>query len=98
MKSRKPQTIKLAEGTRLNKQTLAAIRNQIDATENGRIRVPGLGLLVVKTVEKEKEGHTLTSKIIRLRLSGTERLRRAAEAGAEPSQQPETQPPIEETL
>jgi hypothetical protein len=58
---------------------LNALRTEIETTENGKVRARGLGVFIIKTLTKEVDGQTVTTKRIKLRLgSGKARKLRPA--------------------
>jgi hypothetical protein len=71
---------------RLLKDSFGALRSEIEATENGKVRVRGLGVFIIKTVTKGVEGQVVTSKRVKLRLAGGKARKRQPappEAGSE---------------
>jgi len=58
------------------KAGLRALRSKIEATENGKVRVRGLGVFIIKTSTKEVEGQVVTSKRVKLRLAGNKARKR----------------------
>ncbi len=82
------------------RRALAALRQQIEATENGKVRAPGLGVFIVKTTTREAEGHSITRRRVVLRMGGRGRSRGNLEntpLPATPYPPLPANPPTEET-
>jgi hypothetical protein len=59
-----------ARAAKLVQQVLEAIGKQIEETAEGRVTVQGLGMFIIKNVEREKDGTKATVKRITFRVKG----------------------------
>jgi len=59
-----------ARVAKLVQRVLEAIGKQIEDTAEGRVTVPGLGMFIIKNVEREKDGAKATVKRITFRVKG----------------------------
>ena len=48
--------------------SFTVLRKKLQSLDNGRVPVPGLGVFVVRTVDRKNDGSDKTKKSIRLRL------------------------------
>jgi hypothetical protein len=87
MNPKKPKKLQLKRNQKSSRYFFEKLRQEIEATSEGKLRVPGLGIFIVKTTNKEKEGQAVSTKRILLRLSGGEtgRRGRVADDATEPS-------------
>lgn len=58
-----------AKAAKILSAAFAEISKQLDATDDGAVKVPALGAFAVKQVEREKEGEKLTVKKISFRVA-----------------------------
>jgi hypothetical protein len=51
-----------------DRRTMLRVRKQLEDMDDGRLPAPGLGVFVVRTTTKEKDGQSVTRKRITLKL------------------------------
>ena len=90
-KPKKTKNLKLKRNQTSSRYFYESLRAEIEAVQDDKLRVPGLGVFTIKATSKEVDGQLVTGKRIILRLSNPGARRRGnatagesePEAGAE---------------
>jgi hypothetical protein len=67
--TKKAQTLKLKRNQKSARYFYESLRAEIEAVQDGKLRVPGLGVFTIKATSKEVDGQPVSGKRIILRLS-----------------------------
>jgi hypothetical protein len=84
----KVQKLKLKRNQTSARYFYESLRAEIEAAQDGKLGVPGLGVFIIKATSKEVGGQQVTGKRIILRLSDPSARRHGGKHAGEASQKP----------